>query len=191
MNEKTLYTYRLYFTGTITIAIWLLLIWTHYNGGVQSHHLLHQEELPAISNWWSGLLIPALSWGLLYRVQRRLMRGTEPTAEAPGLLRNTLYAFTAALCYGALIAVSFTLNVDSIPGYLLLGLLLIAFIYPIYRAECILGFILGMTVTFGAFIPTIVASIFAIPAYLIGRFIAPFIRSLFTKHQSQNISLKK
>ena len=191
MNEKTLYTYRLYFTGIVTTAIWLLLLWTHYNGGVQSHHLLHREELPAISNWWSGLLIPALCWGLLYRVQKRLMQVPQWSAEAPVLLKKSLYGFTAALCYGALIALAFTLKIDSVPGYLILGVLFIALFYPVYRAECVLGFILGMTVTFGAFIPTIVAAIFAIPAYLISRIIAPFIKNLFIKYPSQEIPLKK
>lgn len=173
MNEKILYTYRLYFTGDIAIAIWSLLVCTHYNGGVQSHHLLHREELPAISNWWSGLLIPLLSWFLLYRVQKRIVHNKCEEPQLPKQFGNIIAGFIAALCYGVLIAIFFTYQFTSIPGFMLLGILLIAFLYPIHQSECILGFILGMTVTFGAFIPTLVACIFSLIGFLIYRFVRP------------------
>ena len=74
MSEKVFFKTSLYFTGIVTIAIWSLLAWNHYHGGVPSHHILHREDLPAISNWWGGLLLPLLTWFLLYRIQKRLMR---------------------------------------------------------------------------------------------------------------------
>ncbi|HSF52731.1 MAG TPA: hypothetical protein VLA71_03215, partial [Algoriphagus sp.] len=50
--------------------------------------------------------------------------------------------------------------------------LLAALFLPIYRAECLLGFVFGMTYTFGAVLPTLVGSILA----LIGAAIYLFIR---------------
>lgn len=165
----------------ITIEIWALLIWTHYNGGVPSHHLLHRKELPAISNWWSGLLIPLLSWFLLYRIQKRIFQKKNEKSQVTSLFRIVKIGFTVALFYGALIAVLFIYNVASIPSYLLLSLLLIAFFYPIYLAECILGFVMGMTVTFGAFLPTIVAFVFSLIGFLIYQFIRPAIAYIMLK----------
>jgi hypothetical protein len=63
---------RLYFTGTITIFIWLLLTWNYFHGGVPSHHILKRKDFPEIANWWGGLLLPLLTWFLLYRIQKRI-----------------------------------------------------------------------------------------------------------------------
>jgi hypothetical protein len=192
MNEKKLYSYRLYFTGLITIAIWSLLIWSHYHGGVTSHHLLHREELPAISNWWSGLLIPLLTWFLSYRIQKRVFQNKGEHSNVSKPLITIVYGFFAALLYGVLVSIFFTYDIASVPGYMLLGILVIALFYPIYRAECILGFVLGMTIIFGAFIPTIVAGIFSLPGILLYRLIRPtiiylsaniFRKASLTKHQ--------
>ncbi|MEJ5963779.1 hypothetical protein [Pedobacter immunditicola] len=40
MNEKMFYNRALYFAAILTIAVWALLGWQHFNGGVPSHHLL-------------------------------------------------------------------------------------------------------------------------------------------------------
>lgn len=181
MNERNLYLYRLYFTGVITIAIWSLLVWDHYHAGVPSHHLLHRKELPAISNWWSGLLIPLLSWFLLYRVQNGITQNKQGRSQGLELFKNILYGFAAALFYGVLVSIFFTYGFASIPGYLLFGILLIAFFYPVYMAVCILGFVLGMTFTFGAFISTAVACIFSLIGFLIYRFIRPAILHIISK----------
>jgi hypothetical protein len=143
--------------------------------------LLHREELPAISNWWSGLLIPLLSWFLLYRVQKRIVHNKCEEPQLPKQFGNIIAGFIAALCYGVLIAIFFTYQFTSIPGFMLLGILLIAFLYPIHQSECLLGFILGMTVTFGAFIPTLVACIFSLIGFLIYRFIRPAILFVISK----------
>jgi hypothetical protein len=185
MNTKKLYYYRLYFTGVVTIVIWSLLVWTHYHGGVQSHHLLHREELPSISNWWSGLLIPFLSWILLYRIQKRVLVAQFEKSLLVKLYGNIMRAFIFSLCYGILISILFTYHVASIPGYMILGILLIAFFYPVYRSECILGFVLGMSVTFGAFIPIMVACIFSLIGLLIYRFIRPVLLKIIPVNDKQ------
>jgi hypothetical protein len=45
-------------TVIISVLVFVFLLWDYFNGGVPSHHILHQKDLPAISNWWNLLLIP-------------------------------------------------------------------------------------------------------------------------------------
>ena len=178
MTDLNYFKIRLYFTGILTIAIWSLLAWNHYHGGVPVHHLLARKDMPGISNFWGGLLLPLLSWFLLYRVQRRV---PNKNIEADNFAGSVLYGFTGALFFGILLSVFFVFGFTEIPGFMLIGLLFLALFFPIYRAECILGFVIGMTFTFGGVLPIIAGSILAFIAYLIYRFIRPgiiYVRSL-------------
>ena len=47
----------------VTLAIWSVLIWQHFHDGVPAHHLLQNPDLPRMSNWFGGLLLPVLTWG--------------------------------------------------------------------------------------------------------------------------------
>ncbi|OOG77501.1 hypothetical protein [Algoriphagus sp. A40] len=160
MSEKVFFRTRLYFTGFATLAIAALLTWNYFNGGVPSHHVLADESLPLISNWWGALLIPSLTWFLTYRIQKRVYhkRNHEPSKQ----LNQAWFGFVAALIFGSLLAAFFTFGFSDLPGYMLLGLLLAALFLPIYRAECLLGFVFGMTYTFGAVLPTLVGCILAL-----------------------------
>ncbi|WP_204281996.1 hypothetical protein [Pontibacter burrus] len=151
MNSKEFYKLRLCFTAIVSIAIWALLIWQHNHGGVPSHHIAADASFPAISNWWGAALLPLLTWYLLYRVQKRLFRNKTETRIS---FKNIIYRFAGALLFGSLIAICFTLGYEDKTGYLVLGMLPFAIFIPIYRAECLLGFVLGMTFTFGAALPT-------------------------------------
>lgn len=174
---------RLYFTVIVTIAIWSLLAWNHYHGGVPVHHVLARKDLPGISNWWGGLLLPLLCWFLLYRVQRRIIN---KNIQADKFVGSVLSAFVGAFFFGILLSVFFIFGYTEIPGYMLLCLLFLSLFFPIYRAECILGFVMGMTFTFGAILPTIAGSVLALLAFLIYQFIRPgilFIRSMLAVTQ--------
>ena len=46
-------------------------------------------------------------------------------------------------------------------AYLFLGLIVAALLVPVYRAEYVLGFMLGMTFTFGAVLPSLIACMLA------------------------------
>ena len=74
MTKELLVKIRIYFVVVVTAGIWGLLIWNHFHGGVLSHHILHQEDLPTISNWWGGLILPLLTLLLTYRIQKRIIR---------------------------------------------------------------------------------------------------------------------
>ncbi len=87
---------KIYFTSIISLSIWGLLAWDYFHGGVPSHHILHRKDLPEFSNWWGGILLPLLTWFLLYRIQKRIN-----LAEIqPPFPVNVIYGFLSALCLG-------------------------------------------------------------------------------------------
>lgn len=133
--------------------------------------------MPSISNWWGGLLLPILTWFLLYRIQRRLTKSVDEKSTESKLPMEVVYGFAGALLFGILLSAFYTLGYADIPGYMINGLFILALFVPIYRAECLLGFVIGMTFTFGAVLPTAVGSIFA----LIGAVLYLLVRSLLLK----------
>lgn len=171
MSEKY-FKARLYFTGVVTVAIWCLLIWDHYHGGVPGHHILARADMPEISNWWGGLLLPLLTWFLSFRVHKRIIKND---VYASGFPANIFYGFFAALIFGIVLSTFFTLGNTEMPGYMLTGLLLTAPFLPVYRAECLLGFVIGMTFTFGAVLPTLAGSILALLSAVLYLIVRPAI----------------
>jgi len=177
MSGKMLFRTRLYITGLVTLAIGSLLAWNYYHGGVPNHHLLAREDMPSISNWWGGLSLPLLTWFLLYRVQKRITRSQDKNEEIVSIPNEVIYGFAGALLFGSLLSIFYTLGYSDFPGYMINGLFILALFFPIYRAECLLGFVIGMTFTFGAVLPMLIGSVFA----LIGAVLYLFVRSLVLK----------
>jgi hypothetical protein len=190
MTEKMFFKTRLYFTGIVTIAIGSLLMWNHYHGGVPSHHILQREDLPEISNWWGGLLLPLLTWLLLYRIQKRLINNNDEKSQVSKYSIKILYGFAGALFFGILLSAFFTFGNTEMPFYMLIGLLLLAPFFPIYRAECILGFVIGMTFTFGAVLPTGVGFILALIGVVLYLCVRPALMYV-TSRLVQIVSLNK
>jgi len=60
---------------------------------------------------------------------------------------------------------------ESITSYLFFGLLPLALILPVYRPECLLGFVLGMSAAFGAVLPTLFGTLMALVTFVIHRFV--------------------
>jgi len=167
-------------TVMVTIVILGLLFWQHLHGGVPSHHILQRADLPEISNWWGGLLLPVLTWLALGRIEKRgLNKQAVSTQKTDNQNIKILGRFFLGLTMGLLIAVSFTndyqLFLDNVPFVLLL----LSLVVPIYYSEFMLGFIFGMSYTFGAFLPTVFILIFAGLGYLVFRFIRPLILRVF------------
>jgi uncharacterized protein YacL len=161
---------RFIFTSIIALLIIGLLIWQHFNGGVPSHHILQQKDLPEISNWWGAVLLPILAWILSGRIEKRITKqGTTIQSHSMKIIG----LFIAGLLLGILIVFAFTNNnkpfLDNVPYVFLLLSLFI----PIFYSEFIFGFILGMAYTFGAILPTIFILLFALIGFLIYRFINP------------------
>lgn len=121
---------------TIAVALFMVVLlgWQYVHGGVPAHHLLARDDLPAVSNWWGLLTLPVLAWFLLGRIERRREGGQGGTRSlAAGFVASLLYGFTLALCF-----VSGKPEVSDIMAQ---GVFVIALFYPVYRAECVLGFV--------------------------------------------------
>lgn len=160
-NPNRLNLARIVFT-TVALAFEILHLGLEYmDGGVQVHHLLARPDLPAISNWWGLLLVPALAWFLTGRIARRIRRqnpfGASTRRRVPAAI---MIAFTASLAYGAALSFAFISSFDAI-SYVFLAAFAVSLLVPTYRAEYILGFVLGMSFTFGAVLPTVVAIVIA------------------------------
>lgn len=149
MQERHLFRLQpLVTAGALLFAI-THLAWEYFNGGVVSHHLLARDDLPAISNWWGLLLLPVLAWFLSGWAQTRIATN----------LNGVLAGSVGALACGVLLSVSFASGREDLAAYVLQGMLLLALLLPVYRAEYVFGFIVGMTFTFGAVLPALVAAL--------------------------------
>lgn len=121
-----------------------------FSGGVQSHHLLNRADLPAISNWLGLFTLPAIGLALGWRVH-----------HAGGFTRAIWTGLIVSFLYGTAMAAGFKLGAEGITQGLFVGLFAVAILAPVYRAECIAGFVAGMAFTFGGVLPLLVALVFA------------------------------
>lgn len=156
---------RIGLTALATLAIWSLLVWQHFHGGVAAHHLLHNPDLPRISDWYGGLLLPVLTWCLLSLSRRRVK-----AVEAPGLM-PVIVGLVAGLAYGLAMAITFLSGHESVTSTLFFGLLPLALLLPVHRPECLLGFVLGMSTAFGVVLPTLFGALMALATFVVHRFI--------------------
>lgn len=86
--------------------------------------------------------------------------------------------FFLGLAFAVVLSISFTNNYKPFLDNVLYLLLLLCFIIPVFYSEFILGFILGMTYTFGAILPTVFILIIAAIGFIIYRFIRPLFLKL-------------
>lgn len=167
---------RILLTGIVTILIVGLLLWQQFHGGVPSHHILNQDDLPQISNWWGGLLLPMLTWILLFKIENRLRKqAPNSTQEAKNQMIRILWLFFVGLLLGILLVIAFLNDYQPFLDNVLYLFLILSLVVPIYYAEFILGFVLGMTYTFGTMLPTAFILILAGLGFLLYRFIRPLI----------------
>jgi hypothetical protein len=135
MNQVLLRKIGLATIATISVVIWTLLIWEHFHGGVPSHSFMARKDMPSISNWWGGLLLPLLSYFSLYRLQKRLFSTNENKIVATKQLQSVLLLFVAGLLYAGSMAYCFVTDKSEINGFLFQGLFILALVFPLYRAE--------------------------------------------------------
>lgn len=183
MNEKQLSQLNVYFVGFVTLTIWSMLIWQYFNEGVPSHHLLQRADYPAMSNWWGGLLLPVLSWGLLARIKKRIINS--PSENFPVLVKQASVGLVLSLVYGTILSLTFLYGYSDVAAVLFPGILFFALFFRVYREEFLLGFILSMSFVFGAILPIIFAAVIAIASAIV----------YFTMHfiwsRLKNITAKK
>ncbi|MFZ4477382.1 MAG: hypothetical protein ACOYPR_19455, partial [Saprospiraceae bacterium] len=107
MQNKNTTLPKILITAIVTIVIFGLLFWQHLHGGVPSHHILQRADLPEISNWWGGLLLPVLTWLGLGRIEKRLNKQVLTAQITDNQNIKILGRFFLGLTMGLLIAVSF------------------------------------------------------------------------------------
>ncbi|MFC0252184.1 hypothetical protein [Massilia consociata] len=150
---------RLLLTAAAFVLEAVHLGWEHVRGGVAAHHLLNRADLPSVSNWWGLLVVPLLVWLLVGRIQRR--GATLVQAGSRERFRTLVRVrFTVTLLWGAALALAFELGHPA-AGFLFFGAFAGALFLHLYRAEYVLGIALGMTFTFGAVLPLLVATVLA------------------------------
>jgi hypothetical protein len=142
----------------------LHLGWEYTHAGVVAHHLLANPDLPAVSNWWGLLVVPLLVWHLVGRIQRRgatlVQAGSRERFRTLAQLRCA-----GALLWAAALSLSFMLGHPAV-SFIFFGAFVAALFWHVYRAEYVLGFALGMTFTFGAVLPVLIASVIALYSFL-------------------------
>ncbi len=167
--------------GIVIIFIFGFLFWEHFNGGVTSHHILQQKDLPSISNWWSGLLLPLLTWFLLSRVEKRFVEKKSKEPNINNTNNRIFLVFLAGLVFGILLSISFTYEFKPFLDNTLYFLIVLSFVIPVFYSEFMLGFILGMTYTFGAIIPSVFILIIAGIGLIAYKLIRPIIFGLVAR----------
>ena len=135
--------------------------------------MLHRQDLPAISNWFELITLPSLGVILGLRIR------THPSSTRwAGVPVPVLVALLGALIYGATLAASFSFGATDITSVAFLGLFVCGVVLPVYRVEYLLGFVVGMTVAFGAVLPLLVALVVAAVSfaarYIIGKVVGVF-----------------
>ncbi len=180
MSPQRLRQWRVCVTMLVVLLELVHLAWEHFHGGVRIHHFLARSDMPAMSNWWGLMVLPVLAWLVTGRLQKRIALNTGGEDAASKFPVRVVVGFAGALLFGTLLSVSFTRGDETIAAYLFQCILLLALLLPVYRAECLLGFVLGMTVTFGAVLPTIVGSIIAALSAAMHLYVYPFFVNLWT-----------
>ena len=181
MNQVLFKKIRLAVLATVSVGIWALLIWQHYHGGVPSHSFMARKDMPTISNWWGGLLLPLLTYFSIHRIQKRLFLTGENNVVSPKQLQSVLLLFVSGLIYSGLMAYFYKTGNTDLTSILFQGLFLLALNFPIYRAEFFLGFVIGLTYTFGAILPTFIASAFVAISFIAHKYVYHFALKILKK----------
>lgn len=152
-------TTRLKAAAFALLAVAGQLAWEAAHGGIVSHHLLQDGDLPAISNAWGLLLLPALAaWAAGRWPDGRPGQAGTPVVAAGLLL---------PLVLGAALSLAFSQQWQGLTEAVFFTLLLAAVALPAHRPESLLGFVLGMSWTFGAVLPTLIGAALALASWAV------------------------
>ena len=172
---------RVGITALVLVAELAHLAWEHLNGGIVSHNLLDRADLPAISNAWGILVLPALAGFASGRVENRVARRSAVDGTACGPPWSLITGFVGSLSLGILLSVAFSNDYETMASSLFLGMFALALLVRVYRAEYLLGFVVGMTFVFGAVLPTLIGSVIAAVSAVVHLGIRPFVVRLWDR----------
>jgi len=143
----------------LTLAI---IIGEYINGGVITHHLLADDNLPGISNWWGLLTIPLLTWIVISLIQKRQSKTHIINPNSKNDTNGILNRFLGALIFGVSMSILWEFRLENIMQYLILLPIVTAFFRPVYLPECLLGFVYGMLYTFGGILPILIGLVLTV-----------------------------
>ncbi len=166
MTAQLDYKTRILITIAVTLLVWGHIGWDYFHGGIPTHYLFHNKDMPGIPNWWGGIVLPIFTYFLLFRIHQRLTN-----SEGKETLQKIGVRFLAGLAFAISISVCF-LNDIMIVDYIMGAVFLMAFIFPIYKSEYFLGWVLGSSFTFGAIIPIGFGSMLCLLFFLIYQLVA-------------------
>jgi len=150
---------RIGITAVVTLLVWGHISWDYFHEGIPTHYLLHDKDLPGIPNWLGGLVLPFFTWFLLYRIHKRIDK-SEATSTSESL-QLVISRFLLAMGVALAISVFFTMEIGLI-DYIMPTIFILAFIFPLYKSEYLLGWVVGSAFTFGAIIPIGFGSLFTL-----------------------------
>jgi hypothetical protein len=183
MSEPSATRHRMRFTVIVFVAAIAHLAVEHFNGGIQSHRFFESATFPAMHNAWGAILLPALAWLLSASIAKRAVQTSTSSSRLGGLPRSIVSGFIVALLYGIALSISFAMGFMNLTAILFFAIFTLTLLLPMYRSECVLGFIFGMTFTFGPFIPTFFAGVFALLSAGLHLALYPFALRLLKEHR--------
>ncbi len=176
ISKHNFFRFKMGFTAIITVLLYSLLLWQYFQGGIPSHYFLADKTMPLISNAWGALVVPIITFFLLFRIEKGLFS----QSDSISFPKHTLIAFLCALLFGIVLGISvvygFKTLLNGVP-FILFGL---PFFFPTYKAEYFLGFVLGLTYFIGGVLPVVVGSVFLLIAAVIYLVIRRLILKLVT-----------
>ncbi|MCL1125968.1 hypothetical protein [Shewanella surugensis] len=155
---------KVYITLCVTAYILGLLTWEYYHGGIESHHLLHRSDLPAISNGWGAIFLPILTWLILSIIHRY---------ETSRYSITVIAGFMGALLYGVVFSIAFVSGMTELTSVLLPMLMVTGLFLPLYRAEYLLGLVLAMSSTFGVLLSLGFGLFVMLISFVLYRYVRP------------------
>jgi len=159
--EKLSIKLRIVITALFSIAVTGVLFWEYTHGGVAKHYILHSDDMPGVSNWWGLIIIPLFTWIVSSFI--RINANNSFSIQ----YRNILIRVLVLFLIGCSISYIFIVYPESnFPLYITSALVIISFFIPVYKAEYLLGYVLGTFFIFGTFIPVIAGSILWILFYI-------------------------
>ncbi len=153
-------------TGGAFLLTGFFILLEHVNGGVVSHHLLAREDLPAISNWWGLLTVPALAWITFFIIEKR-EGPVSQSDQSPPKKNRPQKRFLSALLFGITVSVLWEFGFEDVLQYVILLPFLLALFTPVHFPECLLGFAIGMLYTFGGILPIMIGLVILLGAFII------------------------
>lgn len=166
----------------ITILIGSLLLWQYMHEGIPGHYILQSADAPYISNGWGIVVLPVLTWITVNAVQKRAVRqgGTIYSNST----KSTIGLFGAGGLTGLAIVIAFIYNYTPLLNAVPYLLLLLGLLMPIFYAEFMLGFVLAMTYTFGAVLPTLFFLVFLVIGFLLFKLRTFLLQKLFRQNKA-------